>query len=327
MSITQHIDQVTQIPQDFLREDPPPPKSVKIELSPRCNFRCGFCALRTREHQPKADMNFEKFRKLARELRDLGVEEIGVFYLGESTMNPDLLVAAVQYLKQTLGVPYVFLTSNASLATADLVDRLMARGLDSLKWSVNAADPEQFSDIVGVSSKLFEQSLRNIEVAHWVREHFGHKTRLYASSILYDGEQRERMEALLNERVRPFVDEHYFLPLYGMAMRSEAVKQAIGYTPTHGNAGRIDPETGLPNRAPLPCWSAFTEGHVRADGGLSVCCFGSDDRFDAGNVFEQSFMDAWNSPKFREIRQAQLRTRTEGAAALAGTMCDVCVAY
>lgn len=327
MSITAHIDQITRIAPDFLREDPPPPKSVKIELSPRCNYRCGFCALRTRAEQPKSDMDFEVFKRITAEMRNLGVEEIGCFYLGESTMNPRLLVKAVEYLKHDLGTPYVFLTSNASLVTRELGLDLMCAGLDSLKWSVNAADETQFAEIVGVKPALFEQALQNIREAHRTREYYRFQTRLYASSILYDGEQHEKMEELLNTRVRPFVDEHYYLPLYGMAMRSDAVKAAIGYTPTHGNAGRIDPQTMLPNRDPLPCWSAFTEGHVRADGGLSVCCFGSDNRFDAGNLTTQSFMEAWHSPKFREIRRAQLRTRTEGAAALKGTMCDVCVAY
>jgi len=33
---------------------------------------------------------------------------------------------------------------------------------------------------------------------------------------------------------------------------------------------RIDENTMLPNRKSLPCWGVFTEGHVRADGGLSA---------------------------------------------------------
>lgn len=327
MSITQHIDEITQITR--LTPHAPCPKSVKIEISPRCNYRCGFCALRTRPHQPNAstDMDFDLFRRITREMSGAGVQEIGVFYLGESTMNPTLLTKCVRYLKDELRMPYVFLTSNASLATTSVVRALMEAGLDSLKWSVNAADPEQFAEIVGVSPRWFEIALRNIRGAMSVRDAAGYQTRLYASSIQYDGAQQAKMQSLIDSRVAPYVDEHYWLPLYGMAMRAESVKEAIGYTPQHGNAGRIDPATGLPNRSPLPCWSAFTEGHVRADGGLSVCCFGSDDRFDAGNLNEQSFMEAWNSPKFQEIRAAQLRTRTEGPSALSGTMCEVCVAY
>ena len=48
MTITERIDNITRIPPEFRHAQPPAPKSVKIEISPRCNYRCGFCALRTR---------------------------------------------------------------------------------------------------------------------------------------------------------------------------------------------------------------------------------------------------------------------------------------
>ena len=48
-TITERIDNVTKIPPAYLKAELPAPKSVKIEISPRCNYRCGFCALRNRE--------------------------------------------------------------------------------------------------------------------------------------------------------------------------------------------------------------------------------------------------------------------------------------
>ena len=327
MTITQRIDAITAISAERLTECPPVPRSVKIELSGRCNYACGFCALRTRPQQPRRDMDFELFTKMTGEMREAGVEEIGLFYLGESFTNPDLLVAACRHAKRELGFPYVFLTSNASLATPDIVERLMQYGLDSLKWSVNAADAAQFFELMGVKPQLFEDALGNIRAAHEVRRKGGYSTGLFASSIRYDGEQHAKMEKLLKERVVPYVDEHYWLPLYSMAMRSSELKAKLGYSPTHGNSGRYDPRTGLPTRSPLPCWSVFTEGHVRVDGHMSACCFGSDSRFDVGDLAQDSFMQVWHGAEMRRIRAAQIRTEREGAAALKGTICDVCVAY
>ena len=109
--IIDRIDAITRIPPEFLHAVLPAPKSVKIEISPRCNYRCGFCALRNRQVQPKWDMDFDLFKRITRDMRDAGVEEIGVFYLGESFMNPRLLVDCIRYAKQELGFPYVFLTS------------------------------------------------------------------------------------------------------------------------------------------------------------------------------------------------------------------------
>ena len=327
MTITERIDAITAIPPVYLSERPPAPRSVKVELSGRCNYACRFCALRTRERQPTRDMDFALFARITRAMRKAGVEELGLFYLGESFINAELLVSACWYAKKELGFPYVFLTSNGSLAQPAIVERLMQAGLDSLKWSVNAADRTQFARIMGVKPRLFENALANIRAAHDVRRKGGYPTGLYASSIRYDGAQHAKMEALLRERVRPYVDEHYWLPLYSMAMRSSELKAKLGYAPTHGNSGRYDPKTGLPTREPLPCWSVFTEGHVRVDGHMSACCFGSDERFDVGDLRSDSFMDIWHGAALRSIRAAHIRTRQDGPAALKGTICDVCVAY
>ncbi|MEW5862532.1 MAG: radical SAM protein [Pseudomonadota bacterium] len=315
-SITDRIDHITRIPPERMQAVLPAPCSVKIEISPRCNYRCGFCALRTREEQPKWDMDFALFKRITREMRAAGVEEIGVFYLGESFMNPRLLVDCIAYLKREIAMPYVFLTSNASMAFPEAVEECMKAGLDSLKWSVNATDEAQFERVMGVSGKLFRRALDNIAAAAEVRRRGGYATGLYASSIRYDGEQFERMQALLKERVLPYVDEHYWLPLYSMGSFATQREKELGFRPTAGNQGRLGAL-----RPPLPCWSAFTEGHVTADGKLSACCFDATANWTMGDLNRQSFMEAWNSPPFVALRQAHLRRDVRG------TLCEQCIAY
>ena len=313
MTITDKIDAVTKV--NHFASVLPAPRSVKIEVSPRCNYRCGFCALRTRESQPLEDMDFDLFRRITSEMREAGVEEIGVFYLGESFMNPGLLADCIRHCKQ-IGFPYVFLTTNGSLCTPEALMAVFEAGLDSLKFSCNASDEEQFRSVVGVSAKYFKKSIYNIRHARRLRDTGGYKCGIYASSIKYDGEQQARMEAFLAENVLPFVDEHYWLPLYSMGSIATEREAELGYKPTAGNQGRL-----ANMREPLPCWAAFTEGHVRADGGLSLCCFDSDGRFVMGNLQEQSFMEAWNSEAFQAVRTAHL------AKDVTGTVCEECVAY
>ncbi len=315
-TITDRIDDTTRIPDSYLKAAPPAPRSVKIEISPRCNYRCGFCALRTREVQPKWDMDFGLFKRVTREMREAGVEEIGVFYLGESFMNPRLLVDCIEYLKREIAMPYVFLTSNASMSFPEAVEECMKAGLDSLKWSVNAADEAQFEKIMGVAPRLFRRALENIRAAWEVRQEGGYKTGLYASSIRYDGEQQQKMEQLLTERVRPYVDQHYWLPLYSMGAFATEREEQLGYRPTAGNQGRVGAL-----REPLPCWSAFTEGHVTAEGRLSACCFDATANWTMGDLNQQPFMAAWNSEPFVKLRAAHLKKD------VTGTVCEQCVAY
>ena len=93
--ITARIDAVTKIPANYQAAVLPAPKSVKIEISPRCNYRCGFCALTTREKQPKWDMDFDLFKRITREMREAGVEEIGAINRGENMQITSYLERAV----------------------------------------------------------------------------------------------------------------------------------------------------------------------------------------------------------------------------------------
>lgn len=313
--ITDKIDAITKIPSTHLRADPPAPRSVKIELTGRCNYRCGFCALRTRKVQPKGDMDFGFFKRIALEMREAGVEEIGVFYLGESCAAPDLLVQAIGHVK-AVGFPYCFLTTNGSLMTPELAERCMAAGLDSMKFSINAADSEQFKAVMQVKPSLFNDALNNLRMARETRDQGEHKCGIYASSIRYDGAQQEKMEALIRDRVLPYVDEHYWLPLYSMGSLATEREAELGYRPTAGNQGRL-----AALREPLPCWSAFSEGHVTADGILSACCFDADSRWGMGDLKRMGFMEAWNSDAFQALRTAHLKRDVKG------TVCEECVAY
>jgi hypothetical protein len=316
MTITERIDAITLIPEGYRAALLPAPRSVKIEITGRCNYRCGFCALRTRKEQPKGDMALPLFKRITRQMREAGVEEIGVFYLGESTMTAELLIEATAWCKRELDFPYVFLTTNGSRCRPELVALLMEAGLDSLKFSINACSAQQFVEVMGVSAKLWRTSLQNVRAARKVRDDNGYKCGLYASSIQYDGEQQAMMQEMLREHVLPFVDEHYWLPLYSMGSLATAREQELGYRPTAGNQGRVGAL-----RDPLPCWSAFTEGHVTADGILSACCFDADGRWHMGDLNAQTFMEGWNSEKFQVLRAAHLR------GDVTNTPCQECVAY
>jgi len=313
MSIIEKIDNITRIPVEYRNTILPAPRSVKIELTGKCNFKCHFCA-RSQKLRDMKEMDRDLFERLLLEMREAGVEEIGLFYLGESFMCK-WLEEAIHFAKHTAGFPYVFLTTNGSLATPERVDRCMVAGLDSLKFSLNYADESQFVEIARVKKKLFHTMLSNIKDAHRVRKTHGYKCGLYASYIQYDGEQGKRMEAMAKE-MEPYVDELYALPLYNQAGLVTEQEKEHGWTATAGNRGRLDAL-----REPLPCWAVFTEGHITWDGVLSACCFDHDGRFHMGDLTSKSFMKAWNSTKFQELRAAHLKKD------VTGTVCEKCVAY
>jgi len=313
--ITSRIDRVTHIPDSHRMAAIPPPRAVKVELTAVCDYKCFFCATSHGLRQ-KGHMDFDLFRRLAMDMREAGVEELGLFYLGESMLYPKL-ADAVEYAKRQCKYPYVFLTTNGRLATPEKLTQLFYAGLDSLKFSFNWSDGEQMREITQVNA--FERVVKNIKAAKarrdMVYDQTGHRCGLYASSILYEGAQRERMEAAVDD-LRPYLDEHYYLPLYSQhTLASEQINKQ-GYVPTAGNAGRVG---GLV--APIPCWALFTGGHVTWDGLLTACCFSHTDDFTMGDLKDTPFMEAWNSPAYQSLRSAHLGKN------VAGTPCESCVAY
>lgn len=310
--ITERVDNITRIPPEFRSEKPPCPPSVKIELTARCDMACFFCASGQKLREKK-DMDFDLLVRLLKDMRAAGVDEIGMFYLGESFLYPRL-AEAIAIAKQEIGYPYVFLTTNGRMATPDKLKAVFEAGLDSLKFSFNWADPEQAKEITRVD--CFDQVKANIKAAMPIRDEVasrtGRRCGLWASSIQYDGEQRERMAKAVEE-IRPCVDLHYWLPLYGQAGLTTGER---GTRPVAGNIGRADNP-----RDPLPCWSIFTEGHVTYDGHLAACCFDHDGRFNMGNLTDMPFMEAWHSEPFQKLRAANL------AKDVRGTPCEECIAY
>jgi hypothetical protein len=167
-------------------------------------------------------------------------------------------------------------------------------------------------EVTNVKAADFHKVEENLKAARRVRDEGGYSCGLYASSIRYDDEQLVRMEAAV-QRILPYVDEHYWLPLYGQAGLTSG---AHGTKPTAGNQGRVGAL-----RKPLPCWSLFTEGHITYDGRLSACCFDHDGRFGMGDLTAETFMEAWHSEPFQKLRRANL------AEDVRGTVCEKCIAY
>jgi len=314
--ITDRIDAITDIRPTLEALMWPAPRSVKIELTGKCNLACGYCA-RSQNLRDQQEMSRPLFQRLANELAMSGVQELGLFYLGESFMV-SWLDWAVQFAK-TVGFPYVFLTTNGTLAKPRKTEAIIRAGLDSLKFSLNYADADQFAEVANAPRAMFGKIIENIKATKGIRDRVedetSHRCGLYASYIQYDGRQAGLMESLVDE-VRPFLDEIYILPLYSQADLTGQDEAERGWEVSAGNRGRVGAL-----RPPVPCWAVFTEGHITWDGKLSACCFDHDGRFEMGDLTSQGFMEAWNSEKFRELRATHLLGK------IRGSVCEGCIAY
>lgn len=302
MQITSRIDSTTHLPAEWLSRTLPPPRSVKISLDDHCQFKCAFCS--SSRQEVKHEMPWETFTQLIDELAEAGTEEIGLFYIGEP-MLADNLVHAIRYCKDA-GIGYVFVTTNGHLAIPDKVKECMEAGLNSLKFSFNYADGQQIRQVAGVSPRVFDKIVQNIKAARKIRDAGKFDCGIYASSIMFDGEQGEAMKAAVR-LIENDVDEHYWLPCFTFGGQVNFGQQV------RGNPGRLDKM-----RAALPCWAVFREGHVTASGDVSACCFDTHERWVMGNLKDKPFMEIWNGDKFQALRAAHLNKN------VSGTPCEHC---
>ena len=306
--ITERVDRVTSIPVFTRSPIAPAPQSCKIEITSFCPYKCTFCAKST-STTPDGEMPRALYSRLIREMRDFGVQELAPFFVGES-FQCTWLADAVKEAKD-VGYPYVFLTTNGASATEAKLRAVMAAGLDSLKFSINFHSAEQLREVAQVSPKFWRRAIDNLKLARKIRDEGGYKCGIYASSIAFDGEQGEKMQAVIDE-IAEHCDETYKLPLFSM----NGAAKANGMKPGPGNPGRLDKM-----REPLPCWSVW-QAHIDRHGRLIACCFGDtpDNAHVMADLTQTSFATGWNSQKFQALRAAHL------AKDVSRTGCADCVA-
>jgi len=287
----------------------PPPISVKIELSSHCNLKCNFCAHGSIQRMIHGSMKIGLFDSIIKDLKEFGVKEIGLFYIGESFMC-SWLSEAIFICKKKYGISYTFLTTNGILANENNLKSIFENGLDSLKFSYNSFDEEEFAKVTNCNGNLIHKLNDNIKLAKRIRDEGEYKCGLYASSIFQP--DNPKMEPCLDLNVRPYVDEHYFLPLYNHGGFLKDGRVING-----GNTGRLDRP-----RDPIPCWTLFKEGHITSDGDISACCFGHAPSFIFGNCREQKFSEVWNNEKYQSIRKLHL---SENLNDLKNSICGSCL--
>ncbi len=239
---------------------------------------------------------------MIRDLKNVGVEELGLFWIGEPLLTK-ALPQYVAYAKE-VGIPYVFVTTNGRLATLERIKPLFDAGLDSIKYSINAPDRETYKTVCGVDG--FDDVIGNLKTA-W--EYRGKKSKpaIYASTV-FDPHNPDPFNRV-REMIGPYVDQHYPLRLYGQKrMDDEGV--AIAST-----------EERIPIESKLPCWALFTEPHISFDGHMSACYCDHDERLYMGDLKKMSLMEAWHSNAFTALRKSHLEKNVKG------TPCETCIAY
>jgi MoaA/NifB/PqqE/SkfB family radical SAM enzyme len=298
LPVSERSKNVTNVPLERRTITPEIPKSVKIEVTSRCDLKCYFCQL-TIKDRVKKDINSDLFYKIIDDLKSSGVEEVGLFWIGEPFINK-LLPDYVKYAK-SIGIPRVFITTNGRLASYEKLKAVFDAGLDSIKFSINASTAEQYLATTKVDA--FDKVINNIKIAHKAR---GNNKASISASSAYNEDKPEDYE-MIDKLISPYVDDHYKIKLYGDTVLNEGEFEFN--------------ENNRDLQSMLPCWSVFNVPHISYDGFLSACFSDFGKEWYMADLKKVSFIEGWNSEKFKKLREAHLKKD------VTGTPCEHCTAY
>jgi len=291
-TITERVDRHTHVPREKFILNPPFPDAIKIELTSFCNYRCTFCASK-RSLRPRGNMDVEFLHRILREAKSIGVKEMGMFLLGESMILKDL-ADHIRYAKETVGIEYVFITTNGYLCTPEKMVPIIEAGLDSIKFSMNAGARDRYREMHNVDG--FDNVVENIKWLHtYLKENKIKTLRTCVSSIAMPDHMLELDK--FRDMISEYVDEFYYLPLYNQAGHLGSYE----YTKIIGNPGRYANMV-----LSIPCWALFNAAKITWDGKLTACCFDHDTRFEIANLNDVTLLEAWNNEKFVEMRRQHL---------------------
>ncbi|MCB8840727.1 radical SAM/SPASM domain-containing protein [Aurantimonas sp. VKM B-3413] len=284
------------------------PKNALIELTNGCNHACIFCKnsdqARRHTHLP-----LEIFRDFVEQAVELGLREVGLYATGEPFMTKNLedYVAAAK----GLGIERIYLTSNGALASQERVQKCVEAGLDSIKFSINAANRRDYRAVHGFDD--FETVMANVRAINRWRKDEGIALQMLASCVCIPS-----LPDLKDEHRKVF-SEYFDDILYVNAgsQGGQSFELAIPEAwkrPVFGNIGKE-----VATEKIKPCAMLWNRYHLTAEGYLSGCCVDYDLDLVFGDFKKDKLRTLWNNRLIAGLRQKHLDR------ALEGTICDQCM--
>lgn len=287
--------------------EPDFPSNALIELTNGCNHKCLFCKNSNQSRHPtylKQDL-FEKFIK---EASALGLKEVGLYATGEPfmTKNLDEYIA----IAKSYGIGRVYITSNGSLATLDRVKKCVAAGLNSIKFSINASNREDYIKVHGADD--FEKVHRNVaDIYEWKTSHKINLQMLGSCVII--------------PSLSGVKEEHF--SVFGEYLEDIAYVKASSQG---GQVYDIPLDKNVLSKAFFeskevadsdlsPCPMVFNRYHLTAEGYLTACCVDYNLNLVFSDLNTESVKDGWLNKYITELRQKHLDRKLDG------TICHQCL--
>jgi MoaA/NifB/PqqE/SkfB family radical SAM enzyme len=291
----------------FHTNDAPQDLTMIIEPTSRCNFSCGFCYGR---HIAQGSLDLQDLIKMLENLPILNaVQLVGE---GEPFVHSRFFDLLTEVKRRGI---WVHVTTNGSLLTKDMIERLFNTGLDSLAFSLESLRPERFR-LIRKSGDLsvLQRSLRAVaEKKHSSRSPM--MVGLWVSVLRDTLDELPEIVALKKELGLDFLE---LQPLNSMTTYRQFYDDFLEKNiPTKEDFAisfqrECNPEVRLLLEQLLNyggtgrrCEVFFGWLQAMWHGGVTPCCLIRTPHFRSlGDLRQENFADIWDKPEFRVFRFA-----------------------
>ncbi|WP_051608646.1 radical SAM/SPASM domain-containing protein [Selenomonas sp. FC4001] len=279
---------------------------VQLEVTNACNHRCVFCP--NKHHNRTAKMiDYKLAEKVITECADfLGSNKNICFHMNGEPLLYNRIVELIDLSKRK-GYDYIFLTTNGSLATPNLLSKIFEAGLDSIKFSINAGTEKTYKKVHGADD--FEKAFAALKFAAEWKKKWNKKLKIFVSCVGIK-DNYDELE-LLKESVSRYCDEVVFY--YPCTYAGQESVENI-----YCDLSDLDINT-FTIKHTVPCSVLWNSINVTAEGYLAICCSEADNRLIVENLNEMSVKEAWLGKKMQKLREKHILAQVDD------TPCSSCV--
>ncbi|WP_158948621.1 radical SAM/SPASM domain-containing protein [Pseudodesulfovibrio cashew] len=261
------------------------PTYVMFDVTNVCNAKCVHCPHSTvfpEKRGAKRHLPLEYFKQVVNECTDKPLNFVRITADGEPLLHPDIIEMLNYCGAKNVGP--VGLTTNGSLMTEEMAQKVIDSGIFMVDFSLDAATEETYKNIrVGLSfKKTYENVNRFIELAREQRP----EMKVMVSYVKQEGNLHE---------VDAF--REYWEPKVNKVLVRELIS----------NVNLVDtPRADAEIQRRWPCPHFFRRIVINYDGVLKACPIDWENKTSYRSLGETSIFDAWHSEYYHRARMEHL---------------------
>lgn len=285
------------------------PFTLLIEPSNFCNFKCVQCfqSIKSESYLTKNRglMSWDLYNDIINQFKEWNGNKLKVLKLGmygEPFSSPDFC-EMLRVAKESNIAERVETTTNASLLTKEICEKLIEYEIDYIRISIYSVNEKKHKDITKSEINI-EDIYNKIKFIHDLKIKKGLKRPFVSVKMLdtYSDENEDFMN-----KYKDIADEVYIDKPHNWIAHEE--KSFIDSLYDENNKEKLEEDLKQTKSERIACPMPFTTIAIRNNGDVSPCCVDWLGGTNLGNIKEENIKDIWNGENMYQFRKMQLENR------------------